>query len=120
MSCLSGSIHGPGRGTILRQAGKNARARYGSAKPRASAWKTAIATGTGWVTARPTAAPMKGAVHGVAATAARAPVKSDPAYPGLDASPWPTPPRLPAQGDDARQPEPHGEEQVGEEGHEHG
>ena len=33
----------------------------------------------GWVTAKPTAAPMNGAVHGVAATVASAPVKNEPA-----------------------------------------
>ena len=33
----------------------------------------------GCVTAKPTAAPMNGAVHGVAATVASAPVKKEPA-----------------------------------------
>ena len=68
--------------------------------------------------AKPTAAPMNGAVHGVAATVASAPVKNDPASPPRSVSRWPSASDAPADHDHARQRQPHGEQHVGEERHE--
>jgi hypothetical protein len=54
-------------------------ARYGAASPSPSAANTASAMAAGWVSAKPVAAPMNGAVHGLAATATSAPVQNEPA-----------------------------------------
>src|SRR5262249_36181623 len=103
--------HEPGDGAIERQGedlaealhpsprlrqeatprGRQAPSEKQQGRPRPSASKTIRATSGGWVIAKPRATPMKGAVQGVAATVARAPVKNVPLYPGREARPWPTP-----------------------------
>ncbi len=48
------------------------------ARPRPRAVKIAKVMAAGWARAKPIAAPMSGAVHGVATTVARTPVKKLP------------------------------------------
>ncbi len=72
-ACFSRSIHGPGRGKRWRQPGISTKAMYGTAMPRPSVPNTARASGAGWVTAKPSAAPMNGAVQGLAASTASTP-----------------------------------------------
>ena len=78
VSCLKISIHAPGRGRMRVHAGWKLRRRYGAASPRASAVKTAKVMAAGCARAKPMAAPMSGAVQGVATTVARTPVKKLP------------------------------------------
>ena len=54
-----------------------------------------IASAAGAISAKPRAAPMNGAVHGVATIVARTPVKNVPASPDRAASRPPTPPSAP-------------------------
>ena len=58
--------------------------------------RTATVCGAGWLSAKPRAAAMNGAVQGVATTTASTPVKKAPVMPLLDASPWPMPVKPPA------------------------
>ncbi len=57
---------------------------------------------------------MKGAVHGVAATVASAPVKNEPGYPGRAASPWPAPVEASPDDQEPREAQAHREQQVGQ------
>ena len=54
-----------------------------------------MATAAGWLSPKPTAAPMKGAVHGVATITASTPVKKEPERPDRPARPLPIPTRRP-------------------------
>ncbi len=79
----------PGCGNSRVHAGLNDSSRYGAANPNASAVKIANVTPADCASANPIAAPINGAVHGVATTIASTPVKKLPAYPCFDASPEP-------------------------------
>mmetsp|Transcript_23223 Transcript_23223/g.54973 ORF Transcript_23223/g.54973 Transcript_23223/m.54973 type:complete len:221 (+) Transcript_23223:2387-3049(+) len=94
-ACLKVSIHAPGRGSQRWAAGQNASTRKGRARPRPSARNTASITAAGWASAKARAAPMKGAVQGVATTAASTPVKKLPVNPLRAARPEPRPVKLP-------------------------
>ena len=56
---------------------------------------TAMATAAVWPSAKPTAAPMKGAVQGVATITASTPVKKEPPRPDRSASAPPMPANRP-------------------------
>ena len=60
------------------QAGWKLSRRYGAARPRPNAVKTAKVMVAGCARAKPMAAPISGAVQGVATTVARTPVKKLP------------------------------------------
>ena len=68
---------------------KTPRIRKGSAKPRPSERKIRSAEATLWVSAKPKAAAMKGAVQGAATATARTPVKKAPTAPLREARPPP-------------------------------
>ena len=72
--CCRRCIQGPGLGRNRSQAGSRLSSKTGRAKPPPRVRNTASASQAGRVTAKPSAAPMKGAVHGLATTAARTPV----------------------------------------------
>ncbi len=78
VSCFSVSIHAPGRGSNRVHAGCSVSSTYGNASPIASAVNTANVTPAGCASANPIAAPISGAVHGVATTVASTPVKKLP------------------------------------------
>jgi hypothetical protein len=77
MSWRNVSIQGPGRGKRLRSAGAirehDVRRRHAGAERREHQHRD----DTGCVSAYRALVPMKGAVHGVAMTVARAPVQND-------------------------------------------
>src|SRR5690606_26685965 len=79
IACLKVSIQRPGLGSSAASRGTNESVRYGSAIPTASALNTGRATTAGCVSAKPRAAPMNGAVQGVATTVASTPEKKLPA-----------------------------------------
>ena len=83
----STSIHAPGRGSNRATPGTTESTRYGAANPSPSAPKTNIATTAGAARAAAIAAPMNGAVQGVATSTASSPVKKLPAMPPRDANP---------------------------------
>ena len=74
-TCFSVSIQAPGLGRTFCMAGLKLSATTGVAKPRPRPSITATRTHADCVMAKPIAAPMKGAVQGVAAIAASTPVK---------------------------------------------
>ena len=96
--------------------GASVSARKGSARPSPSARMTASATAAGWVSAKPTAVAMKGAVHGVATTAASTPVENEPASPGCRVRPCADALQRAAQVEHAGQAQAHGEQHVGQHG----
>jgi hypothetical protein len=72
-TCRKVSIHAPGFGKRRSHRGKSESSSTGSAMPTPSAANTASANPADWDTVKPTAAPMNGAVHGVATTVASTP-----------------------------------------------
>ena len=92
--CRNRTIHAPGLGMRLRNAGMNAIAKKGKARPKPSPANIRIAKPVGNNKAAPIAAAMKGPVQGVATTAASTPVQNEPAIPPLRVSfsPAPMPP----------------------------
>ena len=72
------SIQAPGRGIRCISAGTNGNTTYGSASPAPMAVNTRKLSAAGRSTANASAAPMSGAVHGVATTTASTPLASDP------------------------------------------
>ncbi len=77
MNCFSDSIHAPGFGTHASDRGKIVSNKYGVAIPSARNVKISSDTYAGCCAANPSADPMNGAVHGVAATVASAPFRND-------------------------------------------
>src|SRR5215472_5342274 len=73
-------IQGPGFGSHNAKAGATATARYGNANPTPMAAKIASATTGGDSSAKPSAVPSSGAVHGVASNVARTPAKKLPRW----------------------------------------
>ena len=72
------AIHSPGFGSILTALGTAASSRYGAASPTPTAVKTVTIVVPGWLSAKPTAVPRKGAEHGVAIRVAKTPEKKWP------------------------------------------
>src|SRR5713226_6139132 len=72
-SCLNQVIQAPGRGNRLANPGTAVASTIGAASPMPSATNTASASGAGATSAKPSAAPMNGAVQGVATIVARMP-----------------------------------------------
>src|SRR5204863_3819896 len=72
-TCLKRSSQGPGRGSWRRQPGKHASRTYGDAMPMPSATKITSIVAADPASAKPSAAPMNGAVHGDATTTASTP-----------------------------------------------
>ena len=72
------TIHAPGRGRRASRPGSSASSRYGAAMPSPSAVKIASASAAGRASAKPSAAPMNGAVQGVATSTASTPVRNEP------------------------------------------
>ena len=72
------AIHGPGFGRRRPRPGKKPRSAKGAARPRPIARKTAKVAAGGAAKPAAIAAPMKGAVQGVATSTARSPVKKLP------------------------------------------
>ena len=89
MTCLSVSIQAPGLGSQLLAAALLLMATIGAAIPTPSAAKIISALTGGWVRAKPSALPIKGAVQGLATTTASTPVKKLPRVPGALARPAP-------------------------------
>ena len=85
----------PGRGTIRARLGMRLMTTSGSARPSPRARKIMMPGIGGPARAAATAAPMKGAVHGVATTAAKTPVKKLPATPPRAARLCPAPAQRP-------------------------
>ena len=81
------SIQAPGRGSARRAGGHRVSTRKGSGEAEAEAAKTASATPALWVSAKPTAEPMNGAVQGVATSVASTPVKKEPPRPAAPGEP---------------------------------
>ena len=75
------SIQGPGLGMRAASPGTADSRRKGAAIPSASAVKTPSDAPTEWDRAYPTAAPMKGAVQGVATAVANIPLRKEAAPP---------------------------------------
>jgi hypothetical protein len=73
---LNVSIQAPGRGSQLATCGNRLAARYGSAMPTPSMPNTASACHAGNPKAKPSDAPMKGAVQGEAIPTASTPDKN--------------------------------------------
>ncbi len=73
-NCFSLSIHAPGRGSRRRQPGNQVNSTKGSAMPTPSAANTSSVSAAGCASAKPSAAPMNGAVHGEAMATASTPV----------------------------------------------
>jgi hypothetical protein len=73
MSCFTRTIHGPGLGKNLSQAGCALKKKYGALIPRAIAPNINRITVADWVKAKPSAVPRNGAVQGVASTVANTP-----------------------------------------------
>ena len=88
-------IQDPGRGSNRAMAGTRLASASGAANPTPSAIKIANASGAGAISAKPSAAPMNGAVQGVATTVANTPVAKAPNTPSRPANrlPMPTNPR---------------------------
>ncbi len=78
---MNHSIHAPGRGSSRARPGTALTAAIGAASPQPSATNTDNAAGTGAISANPSAAPMNGAVHGVATIVASTPVAKAPMSP---------------------------------------
>ena len=78
---FSVSIQAPGFGSHFTQPGKMVRRSHGSAMPNPSTRNTVTAMAAGCESAKPSAAPMKGAVQGLATMTARIPVKKLPRRP---------------------------------------
>ena len=76
MPRLKVSIHAPGRGSQPATAGTQLAARYGSAMPTPKAANTESACATGMSIAKPSDAPMNGAVQGEAMATASMPDKN--------------------------------------------
>ena len=74
-------VLGPRLGRQVGAVGAALKAVKGAANPRPRARNTSAADHTGCVSANPSAAPMNGAVHGLATTTASAPVKNAPLPP---------------------------------------
>ena len=87
----STSIQAPGRGSSRATPGTSAKARNGAANPSPNAPNTSSATGAGAASATANAAPINGAVQGVATSTASSPVAYEPSTPPRDASPCPAP-----------------------------
>ena len=76
IKCLNVAIHAPGRGNARATAGTALASRYGNAMPMPIAPNTASACAAGRATARPSDAPMNGAVQGDAMAVANTPDKN--------------------------------------------
>ncbi len=72
-NCFRCTIHLPGLGSIRRHPGNHESSRNGSAMPMPSATNTSSVSAAGCDSAKPSAAPMNGAVHGEAITTASTP-----------------------------------------------
>ena len=85
INCLKVSIHAPGLGSERIIWGKAESKRYGPDNPNATKVKTTrdFVALKSMLKAAPTAAPKKGAMHGVATTTAKAPEKNVPVKPVL-------------------------------------
>jgi hypothetical protein len=70
------SIHAPGRGSQSAAAGHQQASKKGSAKPKPKLQKITNPCQAGKVNAKPTDAPMNGAVQGAATTTANTPDNS--------------------------------------------
>ena len=73
-NCLKVCSQTPGRGSMASRRWLLASSRYGSAMPTPMATNTASTSSVELLSVKPTALPMKGAVHGVATTTAITPV----------------------------------------------
>ena len=87
------SIQGPGLGSQAAHPGMQQSKSQGSAMPKPSARKTASASAAGCVTAKPSAAPIKGAVQGLATMTASMPVRKELRRPFFGFFDIATPPR---------------------------
>jgi hypothetical protein len=90
-NCRRTSIHSPGRGSNAPSLGKNPITRNGSAMPMPRKRKMPRPKIAGPASADAIAAPMKGAVHGVATATATRPVPKLPTTPLRAASVEPMP-----------------------------
>ena len=77
IAVLKVAIHTPGLGSMRASLGQALAARYGNAMPTPSAANSVSACTEGSVKARPSAAPMKGAVQGEAMATASTPVSAE-------------------------------------------
>ncbi len=73
MNCWTLTIHDPGFGRYLIQAGFAVKTTYGSAMPRATNVNIKRMVHQGWANANPRALPRNGAVQGVARIVANTP-----------------------------------------------
>ena len=98
IAILNFSIHAPGLGKNLSQAGCQLSSTYGKARPNPTVSNTATMTRGVCAKANPRAMLRNGAVQGVAKIVASTPLKNAPAAPCLDArlpaAPMICPPRL--------------------------
>ena len=78
MTPRSVTIHSPGRGSSRVARGMAASSRYGMARPMPTAVNTRTIMAAGWLSAKPTAVPRKGAEQGVAIRVANTPEKKCP------------------------------------------
>ena len=76
-NCFNVSIHFPGFGNKLINDGNRAIKKYGKAKPTAKDKNIRYEYKSGWINAKPKAAPIKGAVQGEATITESAPVKKE-------------------------------------------
>src|SRR5512140_938625 len=81
MNCFAVTIHSPGFGRYLTQAGFDVSRRYGSAIPNATVVKMSRIIHHGCANANPSAVPKNGAVQGVARIVANTPSQNEAAYP---------------------------------------